>query len=52
MKNAVPPDHLSGRIYTFRGQRVILDADLARLHGVRMANEDLQGGMMRVRYRA
>ncbi len=37
---AVPPmsqstsDPLSGRIYTFRGQRVILDADLARLYDV------------------
>lgn len=28
-----PPDPLSGRIFTFRGQRVILDADLARLYG-------------------
>jgi hypothetical protein len=26
-------DPLSGRIYTIRGQRVILDADLARLYG-------------------
>ena len=30
---ANPPDPLSGRIYTIRGQRVILDADLARLYG-------------------
>lgn len=31
-----PPqsDPLSGRIFTLRGQRVILDADLARLYGV------------------
>ena len=31
-----PPesDPLSGRIFTIRGQRVILDADLARLYGV------------------
>lgn len=28
-----PPDPLSGRIYTIRGQRVILDADLAHLYG-------------------
>ncbi len=28
-----PPDPLSGRIFTIRGQRVILDADLARLYG-------------------
>lgn len=27
-------DPLSGRIRTIRGQRVILDADLARLYGV------------------
>ena len=27
-------DSLAGRILTFRGQRVILDADLARLYGV------------------
>jgi hypothetical protein len=27
------PDPLSGRIFTIRGQRVILDADLARLFG-------------------
>ena len=27
-----PPDPLSGRIFTIRGQRVILDADLARLY--------------------
>lgn len=27
------PDPLSGRIFTIRGQRVILDADLARLYG-------------------
>ena len=28
-----PSDPLSGRIFTIRGQRVILDADLARLYG-------------------
>lgn len=28
-----PPDPLSGRIFTIRGQRVVLDADLARLYG-------------------
>lgn len=28
------PDPLNGRIYTVRNQRVILDADLARLYGV------------------
>ena len=28
-----PPDPLSGRIFKIRGQRVILDADLARLYG-------------------
>ncbi len=28
-----PPDPLSGRIFAIRGQRVILDADLARLYG-------------------
>lgn len=28
-----PPDPLSGRIFTIRGHRVILDADLARLYG-------------------
>ena len=27
------PDPLSGRIFTIRGQRVIFDADLARLYG-------------------
>lgn len=27
------PDPLDGRILTFRGQRVVLDADLARLYG-------------------
>jgi hypothetical protein len=38
--NTVPPmsqttkDPLSGRIFKIRGQRVILDADLARLYGV------------------
>jgi ORF6N domain len=30
---SIPPDPLCGRIFTFRGQRVILDADLARLCG-------------------
>lgn len=29
-----PSDPLSGRIFTIRGQRGILDADLARLYGV------------------
>ena len=29
-----PSDPLAGRIFTLRGQRVILDADLARLYGV------------------
>jgi hypothetical protein len=29
----IPSDPLSGRIFTLRGQRVILDADLARLYG-------------------
>lgn len=28
-----PPDPLSGRIFTIRGQRVVFDADLARLYG-------------------
>ncbi len=28
-----PSDPLSGRIFTLRGQRVVLDADLARLYG-------------------
>ena len=28
------PDPLAGRILTLRGQRVVLDADLARLYGV------------------
>lgn len=28
-----PPDPVSARIFTIRGQRVILDADLARLYG-------------------
>ncbi len=31
--NPSTPDPLSGRIFTIRGQRVILDADLARLYG-------------------
>ena len=31
--NQSPSDPLSGRIYTIRGQRVILDANLARLYG-------------------
>lgn len=32
--NQNAPDPLSGRILTIRGQRVILDADLARMYGV------------------
>ena len=30
----VPVDNISGMIYTIRGQRVLLDSDLARLYGV------------------
>jgi len=30
----VPVEHIAGSILTLRGQRVILDADLARLYGV------------------
>ncbi len=30
-----PPDPLSGRVFSIRGQRVILDADLARLYGTK-----------------
>jgi hypothetical protein len=30
----IKDDPLSGRIFTLRGQRVVLDADLARLYGV------------------
>ena len=29
------PDEISGRIFAIRGQRVMLDSDLARLYGVR-----------------
>jgi hypothetical protein len=31
---SLPADPLAGRIFTIRGQRVVLDADLARLYGV------------------
>jgi hypothetical protein len=31
--NQPHPDLLSGRIFTIRGQRIVLDADLARLYG-------------------
>ncbi len=31
---SLPADPLAGRILTIRGQRVVLDADLARLYGV------------------
>lgn len=31
---ASTPDPLAGRIFSIRGQRVVLDADLARLYGV------------------
>lgn len=31
---AATPDPLAGRIFSIRGQRVVLDADLARLYGV------------------
>ena len=34
---AVPPDSLESVIYVVRGQRVMLDADLARLYDVRTA---------------
>jgi len=30
---ANPSDPLSGRVFTIRGQRVVIDADLARLYG-------------------
>jgi len=33
-KHSAKPDPLAGRIHTIRGQRVILDSDLARLYGV------------------
>lgn len=33
-KHPAKPDSLAGRIHTIRGQRVILDSDLARLYGV------------------
>lgn len=34
MPRKTPADPLAGRIFTIRGQRVILDSDLARLYGV------------------
>lgn len=34
MARKIPADPLAGRIFTIRGQRVILDSDLARLYGV------------------
>lgn len=34
MAQKSPADPLAGRIFTIRGQRVILDSDLARLYGV------------------
>ncbi|MBI2512350.1 MAG: ORF6N domain-containing protein [Opitutae bacterium] len=34
MPRKIPADPLAGRIFTIRGQRVILDSDLARLYGV------------------
>jgi hypothetical protein len=38
------PDPLSGRILTLRSQRVVLDADLARLYGTstKAFNQGLQ----------
>ena len=30
----IPAEHIAGRILIIRGQRVIIDADLAELYGV------------------
>ena len=34
MKNLIPTERIEQAIFLIRGQRVILDADLARLYGV------------------
>ena len=34
MKNLVPAELIESRIYVFRGQKVMLDRDLAKLYGV------------------
>ncbi|MEK7382426.1 MAG: ORF6N domain-containing protein [Elusimicrobiota bacterium] len=35
MKSLVPVEHIERRIYLIRGHRVMLDADLARVYGVK-----------------
>lgn len=49
LMNQPPPDPLSGHICTIRGQRVILDADLARLYGTttKRFNEAFRRNMAR-----
>lgn len=34
MKNLLPPEVIENRIYMFRGQKVMMDRDLAKLYGV------------------
>ena len=34
MKDLLPTEHIEGAIFLLRGQKVILDADLAQLYGV------------------
>lgn len=50
MSKKIPADPLAGRIFTPRGQRVILDSDLACLYGVatKRCNEAVQRNASRV----
>lgn len=49
MPRKIPADPLASRIFTIRGQRVILDSDLARLYGVatKRFNEAVKRNVMR-----
>ncbi|MBI3291278.1 MAG: ORF6N domain-containing protein [Elusimicrobia bacterium] len=38
MKSLIPIDHIERRIYLIRGQKVLVDADLAALYGVQTFN--------------
>ena len=52
MSNIIPVEHIESRIYLFRGQKVMLDRDLAELYGVttKRMNEQVKRNIKRFPY--
>ena len=47
MKNIIPVESITGKIYLTRGHKVLLDRDLAELYGGRDTNAETGGAKKR-----